>query len=481
MKISAALIMKNEEENLPRLLKSLQGKFDEIVVVDTGSTDRSIEIAKEFGCKIYEKEWSGFADARNYAISKCKGDLIWHFDADFELEEKEFEKFSKLLSTIVSSDLLTYTIKVKNFNAYGMVSGISSQAFIHKNTPEVYWEGNIHEKLNQRVSLALPIFINHYGYQDYSLNLQKLERNKKLIQQDLEIYRYKDEQEYFIKLFYMLQTLAIESSYNFELAKQGEHYIQEYMQLREKCRDVDHLEFFVNYGFVYIADIYQAQKKFQKALSYLGKILDEGYDHPDIFYHKATIEEYLGQKQNAKESYIKALIAMDKIVASVYTGVVDTLFQLYSFIEHKSTNIFEENDIERLQKRWKKERSKSLGLLLVQLYTDPLKKERLLRKIDAIFDDEWTKSFLLKHYALQNHPARIDIAYATLEKNPYHMLANKIIGLYMYENKQYKKAWRYLKNTLIFSKDPLLLEVLIDILHHLGLPEEASRLQSLKK
>lgn len=68
MKVSACIIAKNEEENLPRLLKSLAGKFDDIVLVDTGSTDKTKEIAREYGCRVYEIPWSGFADARNAAV-----------------------------------------------------------------------------------------------------------------------------------------------------------------------------------------------------------------------------------------------------------------------------------------------------------------------------------------------------------------------------------------------------------------------------
>ena len=74
--VSLTMIVKNEEENLPRCLASVEGVFDEIIVVDTGSTDRTKEIAREFGAKVFDFEWiDSFAAARNEALSQATGDL----------------------------------------------------------------------------------------------------------------------------------------------------------------------------------------------------------------------------------------------------------------------------------------------------------------------------------------------------------------------------------------------------------------------
>lgn len=82
MKISFAIIAKNEEEIIAHCLESIKGA-DEIVVVDTGSTDRTIEIAKQFTDNIFHFEWcDDFAAARNFAISKCTGDWVQSIDCD---------------------------------------------------------------------------------------------------------------------------------------------------------------------------------------------------------------------------------------------------------------------------------------------------------------------------------------------------------------------------------------------------------------
>lgn len=83
MRVSACYIVKNEEKNLPQSLASLGREADEIIVVDTGSTDKTREIAQGYGAKIYEQIWQeNFAFHRNYALSQAKGDWIIFLDAD---------------------------------------------------------------------------------------------------------------------------------------------------------------------------------------------------------------------------------------------------------------------------------------------------------------------------------------------------------------------------------------------------------------
>ena len=82
--ISVSMIVKNEESCLRKALESVKGA-DEIIIVDTGSTDKTVEIAKEYG-KVYKKKWEqDFAKARNYSLSKCTKDWVLIIDADEEL------------------------------------------------------------------------------------------------------------------------------------------------------------------------------------------------------------------------------------------------------------------------------------------------------------------------------------------------------------------------------------------------------------
>ena len=87
MQLSVVLITKNEEANIARTLASVTELADEIIVVDSGSTDRTLEIARTFGpkVKIFEEEWKGFARQKNSAIAKANGDWIFSLDADEEV------------------------------------------------------------------------------------------------------------------------------------------------------------------------------------------------------------------------------------------------------------------------------------------------------------------------------------------------------------------------------------------------------------
>jgi glycosyltransferase involved in cell wall biosynthesis len=86
MKISATIITCNEERNLPRAIESLRC-CDEILVVDSGSTDRTVEIAERFGARVVEANWRGYAGQKNYASDEARYDWILSIDADEALSE----------------------------------------------------------------------------------------------------------------------------------------------------------------------------------------------------------------------------------------------------------------------------------------------------------------------------------------------------------------------------------------------------------
>src|SRR3982750_4635941 len=89
-KVSLTMIVRNEEKNLPRCLESVRGLFDEIVVVDTGSRDRTKEIAAGFGARVSEFAWiDDFAAARNAALGQASSDYAFWLDADDVIEPPE--------------------------------------------------------------------------------------------------------------------------------------------------------------------------------------------------------------------------------------------------------------------------------------------------------------------------------------------------------------------------------------------------------
>jgi glycosyltransferase involved in cell wall biosynthesis len=110
--LSVVLITYNEEANLARTLKSvgplMRDGQGEIVVVDSGSTDRTVEIAKSFGAKIFVEEWKGYAGQKNSAIEKATGDWILSLDADEELDRQLQETLLKTLESLDRVDKLRH-------------------------------------------------------------------------------------------------------------------------------------------------------------------------------------------------------------------------------------------------------------------------------------------------------------------------------------------------------------------------------------
>ncbi|MCS7063148.1 MAG: glycosyltransferase family 2 protein [Methylacidiphilales bacterium] len=96
IKITVCIITLNEEEALPRCLKSVQPFADEIVIVDSGSTDRTQKIAEEFGARFVYREWQGYCKQKNYAFELAQMGWIFSIDADEEVSEELCESILRL-------------------------------------------------------------------------------------------------------------------------------------------------------------------------------------------------------------------------------------------------------------------------------------------------------------------------------------------------------------------------------------------------
>lgn len=97
MKISAAIITFNEEKILEKTLKSIENIADEIVIVDSGSTDKTEQIAKKYGAKFFVEPWKGYGQQKNSAISKCKNEWILNIDADEEISTELSLEIKKIV------------------------------------------------------------------------------------------------------------------------------------------------------------------------------------------------------------------------------------------------------------------------------------------------------------------------------------------------------------------------------------------------
>lgn len=148
-KISLCMIVKNEEDVLARCLASVKDIIDEIIIVDTGSTDRTKEVASAFSAKIYDFTWcDDFSAARNYAFSKATKDFILWLDADDIIEERERSKFLELkkeLSDQIDVVMLKYNV---GFDENGEVNFSFYRERILRRAKQFKWVDPIHEYMD---------------------------------------------------------------------------------------------------------------------------------------------------------------------------------------------------------------------------------------------------------------------------------------------------------------------------------------------
>jgi len=113
--VSLCMIVKNEEEHLARCLRSVKPVVDEMIVVDTGSTDRTKELARGFGAKVYDYEWTdNFAEARNFSISKASGTWVFHLDADEVISVIDYGVFRKI-TRLPTSKQVAFLFTTRNY------------------------------------------------------------------------------------------------------------------------------------------------------------------------------------------------------------------------------------------------------------------------------------------------------------------------------------------------------------------------------
>ena len=113
--VSLCMIVKNEEKHLAKCLRSVKPVVDEMIVVDTGSTDRTKDVAKVFGAKVYDYEWTdNFAEARNFSISKASGSWTFHLDADEVISVVDYEAFKKI-TRLPASKQVAFLFHTRNY------------------------------------------------------------------------------------------------------------------------------------------------------------------------------------------------------------------------------------------------------------------------------------------------------------------------------------------------------------------------------
>ena len=183
LRVSLCMIVKNEEHNLPDCLASVVDLVDEAVIVDTGSTDRTRDIAKRFGALVFDFPWvDNFAMARNESLRHARGEWIFWLDADDRLDEDNRTRLRKLFADLKDENA-AYVMKCLCLPEPGSATGtLVDHVRLFRNRSDVRWDYRVHEQILPAVRATqgevrwTDVVVRHVGYTDPALRRRKLER-----------------------------------------------------------------------------------------------------------------------------------------------------------------------------------------------------------------------------------------------------------------------------------------------------------------
>jgi Predicted O-linked N-acetylglucosamine transferase, SPINDLY family len=331
-KFSLCMIVKDEEKYIEKCLSNIKDKIDEIIVVDTGSKDRTKELAKKYTDKIFDFEWcEDFSKARNYSISKAKNDWILVLDADEICSEFHVNKINDFIKASID------TIgRINIINYYGKASETKKSStrlgrLFNKNFYE--YNGSIHEQLTSKNKsevkmLNVDIGVEHFGYTEEDImEKMKVTRNENLLLKELEkkskdpyiLYQlgktYFIAKRYYKALNYFRESIEVLEDTNFEYA---EDLIESYgysLLNTKKYKEALGLEKYIN-KYNGLADfnflmglIYMNNGIFEKAIKFFEKCLIcvsgkiAGINKVLPLYNLGVIYECIGSTNKAIEYY----------------------------------------------------------------------------------------------------------------------------------------------------------------------------------
>lgn len=192
MSVSLCMIVRNESAHLAEALASAQGLVNEVVIVDTGSTDNTRRIALDHGARVYDFPWcDDFAAARNESIRRASSEWIFWLDADDRIPEGSRPKLQAVLGPL-GAENAAYMMTVVSVGPDGRPDRQALQVRLFRNDQRLRWDYRVHEQIMPAVHRtggelrSTDVAIVHTGYMSTDLVAKKLERNLRLLDLDLE-------------------------------------------------------------------------------------------------------------------------------------------------------------------------------------------------------------------------------------------------------------------------------------------------------
>lgn len=266
--LSLCMIVKNEEPNLPQCLASVQGVVDEMVVLDTGSSDRSVEIAREFGAKVFTCQWQdNFSQARNEALNYVTGEWVLVLDAD---EVLTTEIVPDIREAIADTNAIAINLIRQEIGASQSPYSLITRLF--RNHPEVKFTRPYHSIVDDTIAELMrrekqwklidltEVAILHHGYTTEAIaSLDKYNRARRAMES---FWRENPHDPYVCSKLGALYIQMGEEKKGLKLLKQG---------LKSNPREA-HILFELHY---HLGNIYTQQKKLEQAAKHYQKAIEQ--------------------------------------------------------------------------------------------------------------------------------------------------------------------------------------------------------------
>lgn len=445
--LSLCMIVKNEEKYLEDCLKSVEGVVDEIVIVDTGSTDKTIDIAKKYKAKLFNFKWiNDFSAARNFALKQCTGSWILYLDADERLKEESKREVKEVIK--ITKKTAVFCGVISN-DGKGSTFNIMSYVRLFSNSPNIYFTGAVHEQIvpslkeNNYDFVTSGIKILHEGYEisDEKLNL-KAKRNLNILLNDFatEPTGYK---AYHLGVsFVVLNEFDKAIVYFFEAIK-------------DKTLEANHLAHCYRYLAAYELNI---SKNLDAALSYASEGLKFNEKQPLLNIIVSSIYLYKGDFKNS-EKYCRLAYKYNYDLANSQSAFFDIIVEEKAILQHiiniavltanktLFNDYFPKLNLLDIETNWK-----NLFVLFNSIFNNLPISEILIKEINSYVKREYLDSILLLLGLYENVSLRIKIL-NKLEENYkssqlYLMLAESYLALDNIEKgvENFEKSYNIDKN-----------------------------------
>lgn len=287
------MIVKNEEKNIKRCLDSIESIADEIIIVDTGSNDETLNICSNYNAKVINHKWNNdFSEARNVSLEYATKDYILFLDADEEISKEDLEKLKALLSSKKLAE--GYFFRLTN-----IINGTEVGEYVvfrfFKNKRKYRFRGKVHEQIANCIQKHnkdkcienIDIKIYHYGYDPNKVNIEsKYKRNMGI----LNTYTEEEKDAYY---FYVLGNEYARIT-DFKSA------IESY----EKSLDLMELKYnyvFYPYLILNIVKAYSNEKQFYESIKFIEKIRLSISNFKDLYFMECLAYIECGKISKALE------------------------------------------------------------------------------------------------------------------------------------------------------------------------------------